>query len=127
MKSINQHLKIVSFFFVVLMLFQSCTVYKSASVTLEEAVKVDTKVRVVKTNGEKVKYLRIEVLDDGRFYGVKRVNEEYYNLLIQQDEILRLNLKNRQTSTILNTTIPILLFVGLVLLALDGGTLYCGE
>ena len=121
MKSINQHLKVIALFFSVLILFQGCvTVYKSANVTLEEAVKADTKVRVVKTNGEKVKYLRIEVLDDGRFYGVKRVNEEYYNLLIQQDEILRLNLKNRQISTILNITVPILLFVGLVSsLALD--------
>ena len=113
MKSINQHLKVIAFFFVVLMFFQSCTVYKSASVTLDEASKSNTKVRVVKTNGEKVKYLRIVALNDGHFYGVQKVNRLSNNIPIYQDDIVRLNLKNRETSTILSIGIPVVI-IGII-------------
>ena len=111
MKSINQHLKVVAIFFVTLMLFQSCTVYKSASVSLDEASKSNTKVRVVKTNGEKVKYSRIVVLNDGQFYGVQKAWSN--NIPINQDDIVRLNLKNRKSSTILSIGIPVVI-IGII-------------
>ena len=113
MKSIDKHLKVVVFIFVTLMLFQSCTVYKSASVTLDEASKSNTKVRVVKTNGEKVKYSRIVALKDGHFYGVQKVNGLSNNIPIHQDDIVRLNLKNRETSTILSIGIPVVI-IGII-------------
>ena len=113
MKSINQHLKVVAIFFVTLMLFQSCTVYKSASVSLDEASKSNTKVRVVKTNGEKVKYSRIVVLNDGQFYGVQKANRLSNNIPINQDDIVRLNLKNRKSSTILSIGIPVVI-IGII-------------
>ena len=46
MKAIKIHLKAVALFFSILIFFQGCTVYKSTSVTLEEAVRADTKVRI---------------------------------------------------------------------------------
>ena len=53
MKTSTKHLKVVALIFSVVILFQSCvTVYKSGNVTLEEAVRADTKVRI-STNDNK--------------------------------------------------------------------------
>lgn len=41
MKTSTRHLKGVALFFSVLMLLQGCTVYKSSSVSLEQAVQND--------------------------------------------------------------------------------------
>jgi hypothetical protein len=109
MKSIGQHLKAVALFFVTVMLCQSCTVYKASSVTLDEASKSNTKVRVMKTNGEHVKYSRIVALNEGHFYGVQKVNGLSKNMPIHQDDIVRLNLKNRETSAILNIGIAVVI------------------
>lgn len=102
------------------MLFQSCTVYKSASVSLDEASKSNTKVKVVKTNGEKVKYSRIVALNDGQFYGVQKVNGLSNNIPIHQDNIVKLNLKNQESSTILSIGIPVLI-IGIIAYALRDG------
>jgi hypothetical protein len=62
---------LLALFFSALMLLQGCTVYKSAFVAHDEASKSLTKVRVEKKNGEKVKYSRIVVLDNHKFFKEK--------------------------------------------------------
>mgnify|MGYP000424233460 CR=1 FL=1 len=73
MKKIMLNLKIVALFFSALMFFQSCTVYKSTPVTLEDASKTDLKVKIMNLNGEKDKFSLIKVFDDGKFYGKKKI------------------------------------------------------
>jgi len=84
MKTIKIHLRVVAFFFSALILFQGCTVYKSANVTLDEAVKADTKVRIEKKNGERLKYFKVVVLDDGNYYGKKKKNGFLIILLLKK-------------------------------------------
>ncbi|MGK0255042.1 MAG: hypothetical protein ACI9OE_002560, partial [Mariniflexile sp.] len=58
MKISTRQLKVVALFFSLLILFQGCvTVYKSANITLEEAVRADTKVRITTTDNQTIKYL----------------------------------------------------------------------
>ena len=72
MKTLKAHLKVVALFLSVLILLQGCTVYKSANVTLDEAVRADAKVRIEKKNGERLKYFKVVVLDDGNYWQKKR-------------------------------------------------------
>jgi len=68
MKAIKTHLKTVVLIFAALILFQGCTVYKSANVTLEEAVRAETVV-IIKTNDDKTtKYHRV-VSEKNKYYG----------------------------------------------------------
>jgi len=69
MKTSTRLLKVVALFFSVLILFQGCTVYKSTNVTLEEAVKADTKVRLKTKDHQTLKFKKIGI-EDGKFYGL---------------------------------------------------------
>ena len=75
MKTLKTHIKLVALFFSVLLMLQSCTVYKSAPITLDEASKANNKVRVYNKNGEKLTYSKIVVFNDGHYYGVKKAQE----------------------------------------------------
>ena len=62
MKTSTKHLKVVALIFSVVILFQSCvTVYKSGNVTLEEAVRADTKVRIKTKDHQTLKFKNVEV------------------------------------------------------------------
>ena len=69
MKTINIHLKIVAFLISLMILLQGCTVYKSTTVTLDEAYKSQTKAKVITTDNETIKFKRIDVID-GKYLGV---------------------------------------------------------
>ena len=64
--------KTIALILSMLILLQGCTVYKSASVSLEEAALVQTKVKLETKSGEKLKFIRIGV-ENGNYYGVKKV------------------------------------------------------
>lgn len=109
MKTLKAHLKVVAFFFSAAILFQGCTVYKSSGVSFDEAVKAETKVRVEKKNGEKVKYFRVVVLDDGNYYGKKKEKWFFSNILIDEDSIEKIQIKDKQASTIWTIAIPVVI------------------
>lgn len=71
MKSINCVLNIVSFLLAFLILFQSCSIYKSGTLSLDEAVLNEKRVKVVFIDNEKQKFKKI-VVEDEEYYGVMR-------------------------------------------------------
>lgn len=109
MKTSTRHLKVVVLFFSVLILLQSCTVYQSVNVTLDEAVRADNKVRIEKINGEKAKYYRVVKFNDGNYYGKIKVNGNFDNLLIDENNIVKVQIKDKKTSTILTVAIPVVI------------------
>ena len=127
MKTIKTHLRVVAFFFSAAILFQGCTVYKSSGVSFDEAVRAETKVRVEKKNGEKVKYSRIVVLNDGNFYGVEVIKGLSNNVIIEEDSIEKIHIKDRVLSTILTVAIPVVIvgvLIGAVALSLENMSIY---
>ncbi|NNK83778.1 MAG: hypothetical protein HKO92_11695, partial [Flavobacteriaceae bacterium] len=72
MKRIKLNLKVVALFLATLILFQGCTVYKSANVSLNEAAQSNLKIKIIKNNGDKEKFSKVELWDDGQFYGRKK-------------------------------------------------------
>ena len=69
MKTLKKWLKTIALFLTALILFQSCSVYKTP-VTLEQAVLEQKEVKITTASDESVKYKYI-VYEDGQFYGVK--------------------------------------------------------
>jgi len=122
MKTLKNHLKVVALFLSVLILFQGCTVYKSNSVSINEAVKADTKVRVVKKNGEKKKYIRVVEPNDGYFYGVKKVNGLVKHIPLKKEDIAKINLKDQKVSKLWTIATPLIIIgiaIGVFAIALD--------
>jgi len=106
MKTINKYLKVVALFFATLILVQGCTVYKSASVTLDEASKSNTKVRVKTFDKQSLKFDRIDVINN-KIIGVKINNGVRSLTPIEKDNIEKIQLKDKTTSTILSIGTPV--------------------
>ena len=119
MKTINNHLKIVSLFLSTLILLQGCTVYKSANVSLDDAYKSQTKVKVIKKNGEKVKFKRI-IFEDGHYKSIKDLGGGTVKTQIEVDKIEKVQLKDKVLSIIMSFGIP-LIFIGGLVLCCSGG------
>ena len=104
------------------MVFQSCTVYKSTPITLDEASKANDKVRIYKRNGDKVKYAKVLMFNDGNYYGVEKIKGMHNNILLNEDEIVKVNIKDKTTSTILTIGIPVVIIgavIGGIALAIE--------
>ena len=62
-------------FLSLLFLFQSCSIYQSGNINLEQAVDTNGKVKISNTDGEKLIFKRIEKNDD-QFFGLAKLNSK---------------------------------------------------
>ena len=123
MRTLKVHLKGVALFFSVLILFQGCvTVYKSANVTLEEAVRADTKVRITTNDNQTMKYLNITKINQ-EYFGIKKVHGDLTKIPIQKEDIEIVRIKNKPMSTIVGALVFLGGFVVVVVtgVVLSGG------
>lgn len=97
MKALKKWLKTIALFLTALILFQSCSVYKTP-VTLEQAVLEQKEVKITTASDETVKYKYI-VYEDGQFYGVKNNPGEDVRFAINVDEVYEVLLKKGGLST----------------------------
>ena len=108
MKTIKKHLKTVALFCATLIFFQGCTVYKSANVTLEEASKAEIQARVKTNDNQTLKFKRIG-FENGRYYGVKKINGDIIKTRIDEQKVERVQLKDKTASTIIPIAVPVII------------------
>ena len=118
MKTIKKQFKSVALILSILILLQGCTVYKSVPVSLEHAAQNETKVKVTTKNNEKFKFKRIGV-EDGNYYGVKKVKGNIVKVPLDANYVNNVKLKDKTLSTILTIALPIAIIVGLGLIFQD--------
>ena len=123
MKTSTRLLKVVAFFFSVLILFQGCTVYKSANVSLEEALKADTKVRLKTKDHQTLKFKNVEV-ENEIYYGLINFRNTWVKTQINEDNIEKLQVKDKTASTIITIGIPVLILGYLALDLISGPSLH---
>jgi len=100
--------KTIALILSMLILLQGCTAYKSASVSLEQAVLAQTKVKLETKSGEKLKFIRIGV-ENGNYYGVKKVKGNIVKVPLETNYIKSVKLKDEFQSTV--TAISITLII----------------
>ena len=120
MKTIKKHLRIVALILVVIMLLQSCTVYKKTSITLNQAVQNESKVKV-KTKSENLKFNRIGI-ENGNYYGVKKIQGEMIKIPLDIKTVMSVKEKNESASTIAT----VLVVTGSVIAIIVGAFLISG-
>ena len=118
MKAIKKGLKPIAFLLTALMLFESCVVYHKTPINLAQASEEHIKTKVVKTNGEVVKYKYI-IYEDNQFYGMNRRSGEWIKTPLNQEDLSKVQTKDNTGSTLL--TIAVLLPIGLFLFVI----VYC--
>ena len=113
MKTIKTHLRKAAMVFAALILFQGCTVYKSANYTLDEAVISETKAKVETNNNQTLKFKRIG-LADGKYYGVKEIKGLIVKTPLNEKYINKVRLKDKTMSTILTVAIPVVIIASVL-------------
>lgn len=129
-----QYLKenLICYVLAIMFVFQGCTVYKKAPVTLEEAKLSNSKTLVVTNENLKTKYIRIIEID-GKYYGELKSNKNQIKILLTENEIKTIRVLDKTTSTIGNIAIVIgsaglivLIVAGIELSNMDFGGDCCG-
>ena len=113
MKTIKKQFKPIVLLLAFVMLFQGCTVYKSSSVSLDEAAKSEAKVIVKENNSKAIMFDRIELVD-GKYFGVKKFKGDMIKMSLDENNLNRVSLKNKALSTIISIAIPLGLIGGLI-------------
>ncbi len=94
------------FFLSLLIIFQSCTVYKSTPTTLDEAVKNEIKAKVETNNGVNIKFKKI-VFENDKYFGVRKVKGKVEKMQLNEKHISNIKLKDKTMSTVLTIILPI--------------------
>ena len=97
-KSFNKNFLKFLGLFLVLMLLQSCNVYKK-STNLEEASQVEQKgiVKVTMINGDEYIYESIEQKDQ-TYYGVKTMDGQKIKTVLLKEDVLKVERQNKKSS-----------------------------
>lgn len=85
-----------------IVLLQGCTLQKSASVTLEEAVQEQRKVQITTVDNQTLKFKRI-VKRNGEYYGVKWLNDNTRDTKLFENDIEKIKIENKTMSIIVFT------------------------
>lgn len=118
MKILKKQIRVLSLTFATLMLLQSCKVYHSKSVSLEEAVKSEKRVKIKTKENRTHKFSKL-VLEEGQLYGVKIRGNQISKTPLKVQELKRIRLHNKMMSILLGITVPIITIVGLFIIALS--------
>lgn len=122
MKSIKKYLRTIASILVLLILLQSCTVYRKTPISLNQAIESESEVKV-KTimNAKTFKFNRISE-ENGNFYGIKKGEDKIVKTPLDSKNILSIREKDRSASTILT----IVVIVGSIMAVLIGAFLASG-
>ncbi len=90
-------IKLLALIFCFLIFFQSCSVYKPTSLTLNQVSEKDNKIKIRTNDKRTLKFNHIKVID-GSYYGVNK--NESKRILIFEKDIESIKLRDRKASTL---------------------------
>jgi len=102
-------LMLISFFWI----FQSCAIYHKQPRTLDEAVKSNRKVKVILTDGRKLKFDRLEI-EAETIFGVQNIKGEQQKTIISKNQIEEIQIKNKGASTTVSIILGLGIFTGIM-------------
>ncbi len=121
MKSKLHNAKFICWFLTMLIVFQSCTVYKASSISIAEAAQTNKKVLVKTTTINRLKLDRIKKTDTV-YYGVKTIRQQVTSIPLKETDILSIRPYDKsksKTASLALIIIPILVVICLVISNMD--------
>ncbi|WP_372794674.1 hypothetical protein [Lutibacter sp.] len=139
MKAIRKHLKIVTLFFSFTFLLQSCKVYHTKTVTVDEAILSSKRVKVNTYRNDTYKFEELRK-DDGKLYGITKKksgtakdlsfqgyeeddNSKYVKILLPDTIVKEVYLQNKTMSTVVSIAVPLLIIIGLAAIIQPGNVI----
>lgn len=113
MKQNKNNVKPIAIFLAILICFQSCKVYHSDSVTLEQGSQEFKRAKIQTISNEILKFRGIK-MENNQYYGVKKVKREIVNMPLDENNIKSVKLENETMSTVLTIALPVTIIVGTI-------------
>ena len=127
MKTVRNHLKLISLLLSFTFILQSCKVYQSKTVTVDEAVQSKNRVKIISNRNETYKFKVLQKENDQLFGVTKKNSSTAKNLTFQKFEntgnsknvkfllpysiVKEIHLQNKTLSTIITIAIPVVIVV----------------
>ncbi len=125
MKKTRLYLKRIALLLIFLMTLQSCSVYYTKTVSVDEALLSDNKVKIITTSNDIYKFKKLQTEDD-QIYGVakktsstaKKFSNEivsvdsdskFVRISLEEITINEIHLKNKGASTAVSVAIPVVI------------------
>jgi len=114
MKKIKTQIKLIALVLSVLILFQGCTIYKTTPVSLDQAAKEEIKTKVFVKSDENLIFRRI-AFEEGKFYGVTKEKGEIVKILLDEQFIDNVKVKDKVWSTIATLGLSVVSLFGILM------------
>ena len=122
MNSLRKHLKLVLLILIVSVINLSCSVtfYKSGNSSLYEAVKSESKTKIIKKDGKRAKYSKVVLLDNGDFYGINWINRNKTtdSIFIDTKKVKKVKLENKKLNSTIYDVSYLMSWIGGLILAI---------
>ena len=118
MKTIKKQIKPIALLFGLLILLQSCVVYKQTS--LEKAVKLEKKAKIQTKGNEILKFQRIG-FEDEKFYGIKKIEGEMVKIPLDSTIIKKVMIPDKTLSIVFWVVMPLGIVLGIAGIVMPDG------
>jgi PBP1b-binding outer membrane lipoprotein LpoB len=118
LKTLKKWLKSITLFFISIMMFQGCVAYQSASVSLEQAVREQKRTKINTISQKKYHYEQI-VFEEGKFYGLKKLNKNMVKIPLDTNEIDNVFIQSKSKSTWVTVAIIAIPIIILTIIAIE--------
>ena len=115
MKRIKREIRNIASLLTLLLLIQSCSVYRSQPISLEKASQIESNVRVITESGNRFKFKQIRK-EGNVFYGLMNLNDPTKRIILKEEFTIEVKEKNKTLSTILSIGIPVIYIGGALIL-----------
>ena len=114
MKTLQHYFKAIAWLLTGLICFQSCTIYRSTGVSIDEAVKSGDKVKVVTSHNKTIRFKYITE-ENGNYFGIQKLKGEYVKIPVNPDRTQLIRPINKTVSFIASVGGPLLIIGGVLL------------
>ena len=122
MNSLRKHLKLVLLILIVSVINLSCSVtfYKSGNSSFYEAVKSESKTKIIKKDGKREKFSKVVLLENGEFYGINWINRNKTtdSIFIDTKKVKKVKLENKKLNSTIYDVSYLMSWIGGLILAI---------
>jgi len=120
MKTLKKQSRLTAVFMVFVVFLQSCTIYKSVPISIDQAVKNQSEVKIHTLNHDTYRFTAIEDID-GNYFGINKSAHEILRTPLNENQISTIKEKDKTLTTIFDVGVVFIILAPVIFLGTNGG------
>ena len=113
-------MRLTAFFIVFILLLQSCTIYKTAPISIDQAIQNQSEVKIHTLNRDTYRFTAIEDID-GNYFGINKSAHEILRTPLNENQISTIKEKDKTLTTIFDVGVVFIILAPVIFLGTNGG------